>query len=99
MRFQQTLDPNCDSRVASTIFDVSSPIGIGHHHDRTLRSARNSKNIKIATDDLVARTIPNQISPQKLVVDFVKSSNCADSGGQLTDCVLCNDDPTRVTHL
>ena len=31
--FNRTLHPNCDSRVASTIFDVSSPIVIGHHHD------------------------------------------------------------------
>ena len=35
--FNRTLDPNCDSRVAAMIFDVSSPISIGHHHDRTLR--------------------------------------------------------------
>ena len=53
--FNRTLDPHCNSRVAATIFDVSSPISIGHHHDRTLRSARNSKNIKIATNNHVAR--------------------------------------------
>ena len=55
--FNRTLDPNCDSRVAATIFDVSSPISIGHHRDRTLRSVRNPRNIKIATNDHVARRI------------------------------------------
>ena len=49
--FDKSLDPNCNSRVAATIFDVSSPISIGQHHDRTLRRARTSRNIKIATND------------------------------------------------
>ena len=57
-----------------TIFDVSSAISIGHHHDRTLRSARNSRNINIATN----RRIPNQISQQTLDVDFITSGRCAD---------------------
>ena len=52
--FNRTLDPNCNSRVAATIFDVSSSTSIGHHHDRTMRSARNTRNIKIATNDHVA---------------------------------------------
>ena len=56
--FNRTLDPNSNSRVAAMIFDVPSPISIGHHHDRTLRSARNSRNIKIATNNRVARRIP-----------------------------------------
>ena len=47
--FNGTLGPDSDSRVAATVLDVSSPISFSHHHDRTLRSARNSRNIKIAT--------------------------------------------------
>ena len=31
--FNRTFDPNCNSRIAATIFDVSSSITIGHHHD------------------------------------------------------------------
>ena len=34
----RTFDPNCNSRKAATVFDVSSPISVGHHHDRTLRN-------------------------------------------------------------
>ena len=41
--FNRTIDPNCNSRLAATVFDVSSPISVGHHHDRTLRSARNTR--------------------------------------------------------
>ena len=29
--FNRTFDPNWNSRIAATIFDVSSPISIGHH--------------------------------------------------------------------
>ena len=35
-----------------------------HHQDRTLRCTRNSKTIQLATNDLVAETIPNQIPQQ-----------------------------------
>ena len=41
-----------DTRIVATVFDVSSPISIGHHHDRNLRNARNTRNIKIATNDI-----------------------------------------------
>ena len=69
--FQQNLDLNCNSGAAVTIFDVSSPISIGQHHDRNLRSDRNSRNnIKIATNEHVACRISNQISQQTLDVDF-----------------------------
>ena len=30
--FDRTLDPNCNSRVAATIFDFSILISTGHHH-------------------------------------------------------------------
>ena len=86
--FNRTLDPNCNSRAAATTCDVSSPISIGHYHDRTSRGARNSRNIKIATNDYVARRISNQISQQTLDVDFITSGGCADVSGQLTNCVL-----------
>ena len=62
--FNRTLDRYCNSRIAASVFDVSSPISIGHHHDRTLRNARNTKNIKIAANDHVACRISNQISQQ-----------------------------------
>ena len=78
--------PNCNSRVAATIFDVSSPTSIGHHHDRTFRSDRNPRNIKIATNDHVACRFSDQI-PQ-LDVDFITSGSCAGVSGQLTNCVL-----------
>ena len=86
--FDRTLDPNCKSRVAATIFDVSSPISVGHHHDLTMRRARSSKNIKIATNDHFACRISNQISQQTLDVDLITSGCCADVSGQLTNCVL-----------
>ena len=60
----------------------------GHHHDRTLRNARNPRNIKIATNDHVACRISNQISEQSLDVDFITSGSCADVSGQLTNCIL-----------
>ena len=85
--FNRTFDPNCNSRVVATIFDISSPVSIGHHHDRTLRNARNTRNIKIATNDLACR-ISNQISQQTLDVDFITSGSCVDVSGQLTNCVL-----------
>ena len=69
-------------------FDVSSPISIGHHHGRTLRNARNTRNIKIATNDHFARRIPYQISEQTLDVDFITNVSCADVSGQLTNCIL-----------
>ena len=50
----ELLTQNCNSRIAATVFDVSSPISVGHHHARTLRNARNTRNIKIATNDHVA---------------------------------------------
>ena len=86
--FSRTLDPHSDARIAATILDVSSPIRICHHQHRTLRSARNSRNIKTATNDHVARRISNQISEQTLDVDFITSCSCADVSGQLTNCVL-----------
>ena len=69
---------------------LTSPasISVGHHHDRTLRNARNTRNIKIATNDHVACRISNQISQQTLDVDFITSGSCADVSGQLTNCVL-----------
>ena len=78
----------CNSRIAATVFDVSSPISIGHQNDRTLRNARNTRNIKIATNDHVACRIYNQTSQQTLDVDFITSGSCADVSGQLTNCVL-----------
>ena len=74
--FNRTFDP----RIVATVFDVSSPISIGHHHDRNLRNARNTRNIKIATND-----ISNQMSQQTLDVDFITSGSCADVSGQLID--------------
>ena len=68
--------------------DVSSPISIAQHHDRTLRSARNSRNIEIATNDHVACRISNQISQQTLDVAFITIGSCADVSGQLTNSVL-----------
>ena len=67
---------------------TSSPIIIGHHHDRTLRNARNTRNIKIAANDHVACKISNQISEQTLDVDFITSSSSADVSGQLTNSIL-----------
>ena len=84
----RTLDPNCNSRAAATIFDVSSRICIGHHHDRSLRRPCSSRNIKIATNDHVACRISHQISQQTLDVDFITSGSCANVSGQLTICVL-----------
>ena len=84
----RTFDPNCNSRIAATVLDGSSPISIGHHHDRTLRNARNTRNIMIATNDHVACRISNQISQQTLDVDFITSGSCADVSGQLTNYVL-----------
>ena len=81
--FNRTFDPNCNSRIAATVFDVSIPISVGHHHYRTLRTARNTRNIKIATNDHVACRISHQISQQTLDVDFITSGI-----GQLTNCVL-----------
>ena len=43
----ETFGPNCNSRTAARVFDVSSPISVGHHHDRTLRNARKTRNINI----------------------------------------------------
>ena len=86
--FNRTFDPNCNSRIAATILDVSSPISISHHQDRTLRSARNFKNIKIATHNLVACKISYQTSQQTLDVDFITSGSCADVSEQLTSCVF-----------
>ena len=86
--FDRTFYPNCNSRVAATIVDVSSPICIGQHHDGTLRRARSSRNIKIATNDHVACRISYQIPQQTLDVDFITSGSCAAVSGQLTNCVL-----------
>ena len=85
--FNRTFE-NCNSRTTATVFDVSSTMSIDHHHNRTLRSARNTRNIKIATNDHVACKIPNQISQKTLDVDFITSGSCADVSGQLTNCVL-----------
>ena len=71
--------------MAVTVFDVSSPIIIGHHHDRTLRNARNTKNIKIETNDHVAYKISNQMYQQTLDVNFITRGGCADMSGQLTN--------------
>ena len=81
------LTQTANSRVAATVFDASSPISIGHHHDRTLRRARNTRN-KIATNDHVACRISNQISQQTLDVDFITSGSCADVREQFTNVVL-----------
>ena len=83
----RTFDPNCNSRTAATVFDVSSPISVGHYHDRTLRNARNTRNIKIATNGHVACRISNQISEQTLDIDFITSGSSADVSGQLTNCI------------
>ena len=79
--FNGTLDPNSDSRVAATILDISSPISISHHQDRTLRCARNSRNYQITAHNYFARRILNQISQQDLDVDFISSGSCADVSG------------------
>ena len=86
--FHGTVDPDSDSRVASTDLNVFSQISISHHQDRTLRSARNSKNIEIATHSHVARRMPNQISQQTLDVDFITSGSFAHVSGQVTNCVF-----------
>ena len=44
----EPLTQNCNSRIAATVFDVSSPISIGHHHDSTLPECPHTRNIKIA---------------------------------------------------
>ena len=49
---------------------------------------RNTRNIKIATNDHVACRISNRTSQQALDVDFITSAGCADVSGQLTNCVL-----------
>ena len=79
--FNRTFDPNCNSRTAATVFDVSSPISIGHHHDQTLQNARNTRNVMIATNDHVAGRISNQIPQQTLDVHFITIGSCAHVSG------------------
>ena len=94
--FNGNIDRNSDSRVAATVHDVSSPIqhqsperpNLAECPQFTLRSARNSRNLKIATHNHVARTIPNQISQPTLDADFITSGSFADVSGQLTNCVF-----------
>ena len=98
--FNRTLYPNCNSRAAATICDVSSPISIGHHHDRTLRSARNFQEHQDCNQQSCCMPRFPIKYQQALDVDFITSGSCADVSGSVTNKLRfkCQDDATRVTN-
>ena len=55
--FNAASDPRKYSRLTMTLFDISCPVSICHCQDRIMLRARNSLNIKFATNDLAAHRI------------------------------------------
>ena len=58
---------------SASVITTTEPCGV----------ARNTRNIKIATNVCVACRISNQIFQQTLYVDFITSGSCADVSGQI----------------
>ena len=82
--FNRTFGPNCNSRTAARVFDVSSPISVGHHHDRTLRNARKTRNIKICNQrSCCTQEFQSNIPATRLILISSRGSYF-DVGGQLT---------------
>ena len=77
----KTLDPNCNSRGAATVSDVSCPISIGHDHDEPCGAPAIRGTSRLQPTTMLHAGF------QTLDVDFT-SGTCADVSGQFTNCVL-----------